>query len=212
MHSKTVVIGTAHFTMEEMIASRADERGLKRVSGDVLNPETRKPMGKIKIAYKFEVERKQLPNEPRTRTNVDNSTLYDVAHPHMAHHLHQHQRYMSPSFPSASILQEASYVSRHSVGGGNKSYMSHSRNPNQQQMMMPYRSQMSPGTYFAADLDDEMDPFAEHNTNTTQVLLPCSFTLHSLSTMELTPVSAFKKNMPAIKVFCDNFYQITEVS
>ena len=148
-------------------------------------------MGKIKIAYTLEVERKQLPNEPRTMTNIDNSTLYDLTHPNMAFHNR------SPIQPGPSLLQEASYVSAYGNVNGNKS-------------IAMSQNQFSPQVQLPSDImDDDMDIFRGYQTQ--NVLLPCSFTLHSLSTMELTPISAFRKNAPSLKVFCDNFYQVTQV-
>lgn len=163
-------MGTIQLSLDQMLRVDADEKGYKRLGGDVLSAK-KEVMGRIKIAYKIEVERR--PHPTSTPSGVTSS--YNG----------------QPGNNNPMGLG----LGANSMAWDNQSYISHD-------MILQQQSRLNGG---------QQSSYQQSSYRDDTVLLPCSLTLHTVIAMELTQISRIKRNQPIVKVFCDNFYQLSEV-
>jgi hypothetical protein len=173
-----------------MLRTDADEKGFKRLCGEITgknnrNKGERELMGKWKIAYQIEVERRIHTAQPQTST----------------------EGLVAGNNPMGLGLGAASVASMSQMWDS-ASYVSHD------QVMAKARERERQRLFGGGGGERERDlapSMANHPYRDEAVVLPCSLTLHTVIAMELSAVSKFKRNQPVLKVFCDNFYQLSQV-
>jgi hypothetical protein len=205
-------MGSVNFSTDALLNAVSDDKGLRRVSGNIVN-EQQVSNGRIKVAYTLDVVTKfSSPGSPEQGQSqrVGFASGSGSVGPGMS------ARGGSPSgFGGAGSVRDPGYFPGSSPppsGKRGQGLFGQTASSPRGSTRLPYVAPVPQSPSYPYDMGDDsyydelIDPDPRKH-----VEFPFNVHILEMSTLDLIHVHQLKRNQPVIKVFCDTFYSETKV-